>query len=178
MALTFRLAKPEDCTSIRALFLTTLEPMAKSVGQNIPTDAYSQLADKIGERNLYLLEKDGALKAAMAFHEEDKALYIDTLAVQPMLQCQGIGSRLLREAEMIAESRELYRLKLHTPEVMDHLIEFYQSHGYREHHRALPEHGLDTCLRVHFIKELDQHGMIDDMDHEHDRVLIDESMGA
>ncbi len=173
MALTFRLAKPEQCSLIRQLFFTALDPMAKRLGNVIPNDAFSELADKIGGRNLYILEKDGEIQAAIAFHEEDQALYIDTLAVQPELQGQGLGSQLLKEAEMISESRELYQLKLHTPEIMDELLTFYRGHGYFESHRALPDHGKDSTLRVHFTKELPRHGISADMAHEHDRTLAD-----
>nr|WP_320143217.1 GNAT family N-acetyltransferase [uncultured Cohaesibacter sp.] len=171
MSLSFGLAKPSQLSEIRALFVKSMAYIGDRMGIDLPADAYSNLRDFYQCGNLYILEEQGVVLAAAALHEAHNGLYIDYLAVHPDYQREGLGKRMLTELEVLTESRELSHLRLHTPEVMDELLSFYARRGFTETHRALPSHGRDQLLRVHFRKtiSLSDHNM--DLEYEHDRQI-------
>lgn len=172
MAHRLRLAKAEQIPAIHALFLEAFAPVAERMKIAITTYDDQNLTDYADARNLYTLMEEDLLIGAFSLTELDDCVYIDTLAVKPDWQAQGLGTFLLREIELIAESRELPFLRLHTPEVMGELIAFYNKHGFTETHRALPYHGKDQILRVHFEKEIAQNSLHMDLELEHDRQLV------
>ena len=171
MTFSLRLATAGQLFDIRTLLFNSLSPIGNRMGIKTPAEAFSEVGAQIDNRDVYLLSEDDTIRAVAVLHEDDDALYIDFLAVDPKQQNKGLGSRLLADIEMIAESRELYCLRLRTPEVMEELLRFYQSRGFAETHRSLPNHGRDKVPRVHFSKKLVRHGLVSDMAHEHDRVL-------
>lgn len=172
MAASLRLAKAGHFSPIHTLFHRALTPMAERMGIQIPQDAYDWLPDCIEARNLYILEdENGVLLGATALREQEDCLYVDTFAVHPEKQNQGYGQQMLKELELVAESREVPYLRLHTPEIMGELLCFYSAHGFEETHRALPAHGRDKFLRVHFQKAIAENGLSMDPEHEHDRDL-------
>ena len=152
MTVSFRLAKADQLHDIRTLFSEAMAPIAGRMGIEQPSDAFSDLSRFLETRNLYVVVKDDLLVGSLAMHETDDGLYIDYLAIHKDHQNQGLGSRILAEAEFVAESRELSRLQLHTPDVMTELHVFYQKHGFVETCKALPTHGRDDILRIHFEK--------------------------
>ena len=170
MAAIFRLAKAEKLADIRTLYLHSMAYIGERMGIGQPSDAFSNLGTFIEGRNLYILEEDGIILAAAAMHEVDNGLYVDYLAVRKGNQGKGLGRHMLAELELIAESRELPHLLLHTPEVMAELLSYYERRGFRESHRALPPHGRDQILRVHFKKDISLSDLHMDPEHEHDRL--------
>ncbi|WP_319569273.1 GNAT family N-acetyltransferase [Cohaesibacter marisflavi] len=171
MSLYFALAKSSQLSEIRALFIKSMAPIGERMGVGQPANAFSNLRDFYQCGNLYVLEEQGTVLAAAALHEARNGLYVDYLAVHPDCQNEGLGKRMLTELEVLTESRELSHLRLHTPEVMDELRSFYARRGFAETHRALPSHGRDQLLRVHFRKaiSLSDHNM--DLEFEHDRQI-------
>ncbi len=173
MAASLRLAKAGQFSPIQKLFFTALSPMAERMGNTIPHDAYDWLSESIETRNVYVLEsQDGALLGAAALREEEDCLYVDTLAVHPDAHHQGFGQQMLKELELVAESREVPYLRLHTPAIMEDLLAFYRNQGFEETHRALPTHGRDDIPRVHFRKAIEANGLLMDPEHEHDRAAV------
>lgn len=172
MTAQLRLAKAEQIAHIRPLIFSAFSPVADRMNQPIPDDAWSNLGTYVEQRNLYILkeEQDGIV-GVICFSEGKDHLYIDTLAVHPDHQGRRLGTMLLRDAEMIAESRGHPYLRLHTPEVMDDLLGFYAQQGFTETKRALPAHGRDAILRVHFEKEIAHSDLRVDPEEEHDRQL-------
>lgn len=172
MAYRLRLAKAEQIPAIRILFLNAFKPVAKALEITLSVDDFSDLEGYLEARNLYVLMENEQLVGAFTLTEKNDCIYIDRLAVAPEWQHQGLGTHLLCEIELITESRELPFVRLHTPQVMGDLIRFYLEFGFSETHRALPSHGRDTILRVHFEKEIAQNSLHMDPELEHDRQLI------
>ena len=170
MAPSFRLAKSDHLSDIRSLFSKSMAHIADRLGTGLPVDAYGHLGEVLDDRNLYILSEDNRILAAVALREVNNSLYVDTLAARKGEQGKGYGSQLLKEVEMIAESRGLPHVRLHTPEVMDDLIAFYRRRGFEETHRALPTHGGDLVLRVHFEKPVAGSDLRMDHEYEHDRL--------
>lgn len=172
MAYRLRLAKAEQIPAIRTLFLDAFAPVAARMDVALSSEDYNDLETYLAARNLYVLMQDQLLAGAFALSESDDCVYVDSLAIAPALQDQGLGKHLIHEIELITESREFPSLRLHTPEVMDELIHFYLDNGFTETHRALPAHGCDAILRVHFEKEIASNGLHMDPELEHDRQLV------
>nr|WP_321462657.1 GNAT family N-acetyltransferase [uncultured Cohaesibacter sp.] len=168
---SFSLAKSHQLVEIRSIFLKSMAYIGDRMGVGQPANAFSNMRDFYQCGNLYVLEDRGVVLAAAALHEVDGALYIDYLAVHRDHQKEGLGKRMLAELEMLTESRELHQLRLHTPEVMEDLIAFYNRRGFRETHRALPSHGRDTFKRVHFCKPISLSDQSMDFEYEHDRQI-------
>ncbi|WP_319530998.1 GNAT family N-acetyltransferase [uncultured Cohaesibacter sp.] len=171
MAPSFRLAKADHLSDIRSLCSKSMAYISDRLGSGLPSYAYGHLDELLEDRNLYILREDNRILATVALREESNCLYVDTLAVRKGEQGKGLGSQLLKEVEMIAESRGLPFVRLHTPEVMDDLVAYYRKRGYEETHRALPPHGRDLVLRVHFQKSISGSDLHMDPEHEHDRQL-------
>jgi len=173
MTAQLRLAKAEQIAHIRPLIFSAFSPVAARMNKTIPDDAWSDLGDYVDQRNLYILkDEDGdAILGVLCLREGKDHIHVDTVAIHPDHQGRGLGTMLLQDAEMIAESRGCPHLRLHTPEVMDELLGFYEHLGFRETKRALPSHGRDDILRVHFEKEIAHSDLQVDPEFEHDRQL-------
>lgn len=171
MTVTFGLAKASQLTQIRALYIKSMAYIGDRLGTGQPAHAFSNLDEFLENRNLYILQEDGEIVGAAAISEVKNGLYLDYLAILKDHQNRGFGSRILKELELIAESRELPYLRLHTPEVMHELLRYYPARGFVETHRALPPHGRDTVLRVYFEKSIEGSDLKMDPEHEHDRLM-------
>ncbi|SNY92106.1 Acetyltransferase (GNAT) family protein [Cohaesibacter sp. ES.047] len=172
MAISFRLAKAQQLQEIRALYLKNMAYIGERMGVGQPAHAFSHLDQFLANRNLYVAtNEDGTAIGAAAMSEVDNALYLDYLVIGKDWQRQGVGCFILSELELIAESRELPFLRLHTPEVMTELVDYYNVRGFTETHRAEPDHGRDKILRVYFQKAISGSDLRMDPEHEHDRLL-------
>jgi GNAT superfamily N-acetyltransferase len=65
------------------------------------------------------------------WYEQPEVAIIGQFGVRPDRQGRGIGTSLLREAEMLGISRGATELALDTSEGADHLIAWYQRKGFR-----------------------------------------------
>lgn len=171
MTAQLRLAKADQITSIRSLIISAFTPITERMNKTLPEDAWSNLGDYVEERNLYILQDGDEILGALCLTEAKDHIYLDTIAIHPDHQERRLGTTLIQDAEMIAESRGSHFLKLHTPEVMPELLHFYETRGFKETKRALPEHGRDDVLRVHFEKEIAHSDLRVDPEFEHDRQL-------
>jgi GNAT superfamily N-acetyltransferase len=67
-----------------------------------------------------------------AWYDRPEVAVLSQYAVEPRLQGQGLGSRLLRFAEHRASELGATEAALDTAERAAHLVRFYQARGYRE----------------------------------------------
>lgn len=80
--------------------------------------------------NLYLEDEKGNLKAGLVAETFGNWLEIEYLFVKEELRGQGIGSKLLQEAESEAKKRNCYFAFVNTYQFQ--APDFYLSHGYKE----------------------------------------------
>jgi len=127
-------------------------------------EAYSRYADRLDRPPAPLGDDyDAAVRAGHAFVDAEAGvrgvivlvaapdhLLVRNLAVQPDLQGQGIGSRLLDFAEARARGLRLPEVRLYTNEAMVENLAFYRARGYRETRRSVE----DGYARVFFAKGL------------------------
>lgn len=81
---------------------------------------------------LWVVDVDGVLVAFLAACVEGSRLHIDELDVRQDQQGQGLGRRLLAEAEAWARARGLQRLSLTTFRAIPWNAPFYARVGFRE----------------------------------------------
>lgn len=65
------------------------------------------------------------------WYDRPEVASLGQFAVDPQIQAQGIGLRLLREVERLAEESGAEELALDTAEPATHLVEWYTRLGYR-----------------------------------------------
>lgn len=139
--LSFRAATEADVDAIVALVESAYRGESSRAGWTTEADLLDGRRtgpDEIGEylarpRSLILLaERAGDLLACAHVAEEDGAGYFGMFSVRPTLQGNGLGKRVLAEAERIV--RETWRLPAMRMTVIDsraELIAFYERRGYR-----------------------------------------------
>ncbi|MFZ5662196.1 MAG: GNAT family N-acetyltransferase [Pseudomonadota bacterium] len=139
--LSFRAATEADVDAVVALVESAYRGESSRAGWTTEADLLDGRRtgpDEIGEylarpRSLILLaERDRDLLACAHVAEEDGAGYFGMFSVRPTLQGNGLGKRVLAEAERIV--REAWRLPAMRMTVIDsraELIAFYERRGYR-----------------------------------------------
>ena len=139
--LSFRAATEADVDAVVALVESAYRGESSRAGWTTEADLLDGRRtgpDEIGEylarpRSLILLaERDRDLLACSHVAEEDGAGYFGMFSVRPTLQGNGLGKRVLAEAERIV--RETWRLPAMRMTVIDsraELIAFYERRGYR-----------------------------------------------
>ena len=139
--LSFRAATEADVDAVVALVESAYRGESSRAGWTTEADLLDGRRtgpDEIGEylarpRSLILLaERDRDLLACAHVAEEDGAGYFGMFSVRPTLQGNGLGKRVLAEAERIV--RETWRLPAMRMTVIEsraELIAFYERRGYR-----------------------------------------------
>ncbi len=149
-----RLLRPQETAAAERLLKAAFEPLVHQLGRTHDPETYRQLPDAVEDARVYGALIDGSIVGVAVISRSQAGWKIDELAVAPERHGNNLGSRLLQFVEAEARAAGAPALSLHTPLIMDRLVSFYQRHGFRESHRALPEHGLDSHLRVHMNKSL------------------------
>lgn len=108
------------------------------------------LKSQIREGSIQLISHEGRLLGYISLWPSADRMFIDTLAVLPKHQRQGLGSRLLAFAECESLQRGLKAISLFTKAPMADNLVFYQSRGYRETGRC----DDDGFCRVFYTKDL------------------------
>lgn len=153
--LEIRTARPDDAAAIGALLDAAFaDYLARLGGHPESSDPPERIARAIADESITAACLDGRIVGILWATVRDAVLYIERIAVDPALQGQGIGRRLLAEAEHLAAARGLDCLKLHTVEFMTPLVDLYRRHGFVIVDRARPAHGRDSFVRVYLEKRL------------------------
>lgn len=98
-----------------------------------------QLDAEHGDVHLALFEEDRLLACLMLTPIDPTTLQMRQVAVREDLQGQGLGRRLVEEAEAWAEGRAFERMVLHARETA---VAFYVSLGYVAEGEAFEEVGI------------------------------------
>ncbi len=141
VGLEFRNAAPLDVDAIVALVQSAYRGDISREGWTTEADLLDgrrtgtdDVSDSIArERSVILLaEADRKLLACAHVAEEDGAGYFGMFSVQPHLQGEGIGKRVLLEAErLVRDDWGLSTMRMTVIDIRDELIAFYQRRGYR-----------------------------------------------
>jgi GNAT superfamily N-acetyltransferase len=125
------------------------EPYASRMGQR-PAPMTADYAQAVRSGWAWVAVEHGELVGFVIFVPQQDYLLLENVAVLPVVQGRGLGSRLLALAEDQARRLHLCEIRLYTNEAMTENLAYYPRHGYVETHRA----EQDGFRRVFFRKRL------------------------
>src|SRR5690349_18333037 len=126
-----RLAQISEAEEVKACVDAAFSHWIEVIGRK-PIAMLTDFKPLIEQKKVYLAHIQGELVGVLAMWLDHESLYIDTLAVNPLAQKQGIGQRLLRFAEAEAVKQEQSKLSLCTNEKMQSNRDYYARLGYKE----------------------------------------------
>ena len=150
-------AELEDATAIRSLLDAAFADYVKRLLGRQTSNPRDWVEAAIAEKSIFVVRLGGNLAALVKFTDapSEDAMTLDYLAVAPTHARQGIGSALLDWFDGHARAAGRGTVRLHTAEIMTHLVALYHRHGYRTERVGPPPHGQDSHPRVFMQKRLD-----------------------
>jgi ribosomal protein S18 acetylase RimI-like enzyme len=132
---------------VNAAYAMYLDRMEKP-----PAPMLADYTGLVAHGEVYVLVSGVELAGLLALETLDQALFIENVAVDPALQGQGLGRRLMTFAEQQARQRGMRELRLYTNEVMVENLVFYQRLGFEEIERRMDEGYRRVFLRKSLTK--------------------------
>jgi GNAT superfamily N-acetyltransferase len=147
--LAIRRAVPADAEAVAQLVQAAYEHYVPRIGR-APVPMTLDYVRVVAAGDTWLAEWSGRLLGVLVLEHLADHLLVENLAVLPLAQGTGVGSRLLRHAEDEARARGLREVRLYTHELMTENRAYYPRRGYRETHLS----GDPPWRRAFFAKEL------------------------
>jgi GNAT superfamily N-acetyltransferase len=152
LAISVRRATPQDAGALAAL-VNEAYAIEKAFldGERTSVAEIAAMCEP-GARGVFLvLEQAGGLAAAVWLERRDGAqAYFGMLSVAPGLQGMGLGKRLVRIAEAMAEATGASEMRLRIINLREELGRWYRSLGYREV-GTTPFDGRGARRPCHFV---------------------------
>lgn len=126
-----RTAVPSDSAWVTDLVRQSFEHYVERIGK-VPAPMLRDHGEAIERSRTYVLDGDDGL---IVLVPKDDHLLVRDVAVRPSEQGKGLGTRLMRFAELRAAELGLGELRLYTNQAMWENIRFYSRLGYRETER-------------------------------------------
>lgn len=145
-----RRAQPSDAAAVRDLTRRAYAPWRDLIGRE-PLPMAADHAVAIRDHVVDLAERAGELLGVVEMIPRDGDLLVENLAVAPVAQGLGLGSRLLAHAEAEARARSLPAVRLYTNAQFEANLRFYARRGYVEERREAFAGGTV----VHMVRPLD-----------------------
>jgi GNAT superfamily N-acetyltransferase len=115
-----------------------------------PLPLQARYADVLRDHEIWIAEAGGTIEGILILAIRDRDLLIWSLAVEPALQGQGVGTRLIGFAERRAREFGHPHVRLYTGLPLGKNIAWYLRHGFAiERQEALADRTL-----VHMVKTL------------------------
>ena len=144
---TTRKAVADDGGAVTAVTVAAYEHYVERLGQT-PAPMTADYPALIASGSVWVAEQDGVLVGVLVLIAHDDHLLLESIAVSPAVQRQGVGAVLLDLAEREAARRGLGEIRLYTNVGMTENLDYYPRRGYVETHRAA-DNGFH---RVYFTK--------------------------
>ena len=152
----FEVAQLAQIEPINELILAAFAPYVRKLRKEATSGPYPWLKNEIANQNVHVCLDGEEISGVICVTVKNSNMVIDQLGVSPTHQGSGVGAWILQQIEQVARRKGVQTLSLQTAEIMDDLLRFYTKHGFIESHRALPDHGDDAYLRVHFSKTISE----------------------
>lgn len=130
LAISVRRATPDDAPALADL-VNTAYAIERSFVEGDRTDA-DEIAAMTENGVFLVLEQAGGLAAAVYLERRGDAAYFGMLSVRPELQGMGLGKRLVRICEAMAEATGASAMTLRIINLREELGRWYRGLGYRE----------------------------------------------
>jgi ribosomal protein S18 acetylase RimI-like enzyme len=154
LAISVRRARPDDAPALAQLVNRAYEVEGFFVDGNRTTA--EEIATLVARGTFLVLERsvendDAVLAAAVYVDHGPDGGYIGMLSVDPALQGQGLGTRLVRIAEAMCEAMEATSVRLRIVNLREELARWYRSLGYEEA-GTFPYDGRPVKQPCHFVE--------------------------
>lgn len=143
------MAEARDAPRLAWLVKQAFEPYIAEIGR-APAPMVADFPALIAAGDVWCWGDRADFEAYAVFRAENGNLLLDTIAIAPKAQGQGLGRRLMAEIEAYGQARGGARLCLYTNAKMAAARAFYPKLGYQEQGRWA-EDGFD---RIYFVKML------------------------
>jgi N-acetylglutamate synthase-like GNAT family acetyltransferase len=90
---------------------------------------------------------EGAIGGIVVMMSREQAMFVENVAVDPRLQGQGLGKKLMAFVEEQAREAQLREIYLYTNELMTENLHFYQRLGFEEAGRGMQDGYRRVFLR-------------------------------
>ena len=139
--MNIRKATKQDIAALNKLVNSAYRGDSSKVGWTTEADlldgirtSESSLEEMIDDSNAVILmaEEKDQLKGCVYMQQQDDALYLGMLTVNPQLQGQGIGANLMRAAEQRAKDIGCKKIKMTVITTRKELIAYYERKGYTD----------------------------------------------
>jgi ribosomal protein S18 acetylase RimI-like enzyme len=131
-----RQALPDEAEAVRALSADAYLPYLPLYGRP-PMPAREDYAPRIARGEVWVMEIDGKLGAALVLEREPDYLLLYSIAIHPSFQGRGLAAKLLGFADQTARELGFSEIRLYTNEKMLRNQAIYERAGYREIGRRL-----------------------------------------
>lgn len=150
--LTLRPAIGTEADAVKTLICHVFEKYIDQIGRT-PRSMLADYDQVIANGHVWVVEENEQLVAVLVLAVHENHYHINSIAVRPDKQQQGLGKALLRHAEEQSIQAGYREIWLHTNETMTHNIRLYTSVGYKEMYRQTKQ-GTDS---LYMKKELGGH---------------------
>lgn len=147
---TIRAAGADDLDAVADIAVKAFDRYVERIGRP-PAPMLADYGGLIAAGWVWVVLRDGVVAGFAVLIPRTDHLLLETMALAPDAQGQGLGSGLLAFTDDLARREGLGEIRLYTNEAMTENLTYYPRHGYRETHRAT-EHGY---RRVYFSRTID-----------------------
>lgn len=144
-----RKAQPDEADAVGDVVCKAYEGYVSELGGE-PAPMKQNYVELIMQGKVMVARRNDCITGVLVAYERRGGLHVENVAVDPQCQGSGLGQRLMREAEHIAQRLGRKRIDLYTNAIMRGNIPFYEKLGYTQLGRAI-EDGYD---RIFFSKAL------------------------
>lgn len=124
-----RAARFDDIPAVNAIVQTAFAPFVPRIGRN-PAPMEQDYAALASQGRLWVAEDAGDVAGLLVCFPKDDVFFVETVAIAPGHQGQGIGRLLMGHAEMLAAKHHKPAVALYTNAAMTENITFYDRLGY------------------------------------------------
>jgi ribosomal protein S18 acetylase RimI-like enzyme len=136
-----RAARPDDTQKVGAITRAAYAKYVSRIGRE-PMPMTENFVAAIARGTVVVIEADGLVRGCLIGWTEPDAYFIESIAVDPAAQGQGLGRRLIDYAAERARVSGLRAVRLYTNAAMTENLVLYRRIGFTETHRTM-ENGLN-----------------------------------
>ena len=136
-----RLATAHDTAKLVEIARAAYVKYVPRIGRE-PAPMRENFAAAVALGRVVVISADGALRGFLIGWPEADGYFIDSIAVDPAAQRQGLGRKLIDHAASQARMLGLPTVRLYTNVAMTENLAMYRHIGFVETHRAM-ENGFD-----------------------------------
>jgi ribosomal protein S18 acetylase RimI-like enzyme len=125
-----RLAEADDQAAVVACVEAAFGVLIRQIGKP-PSPMLADYGALIGTGQVHVLE-DRGIVGVLVIEPRAAGLFVETLAIDPARQREGLGCRLMAFAEAAARRQGRVAVELYTNAVMTGALGLYRALGYHE----------------------------------------------